>query len=213
MHVEQMTVGMFQSNCFIASCDETKEAVVIDAGDEGDRIVGYVEENDLDVKMIVNTHAHIDHVSGLPAVVAALRVSVVMHRSEMLIYDSLDEQAGMFGLKGPGSVKIERFIDEGDLVIFGKSKGKVLHTPGHSPGGITIVFEEENPKVAFVGDVLFQGSIGRTDLSGADHDVMMNTLENVIMKLPDDMIVYSGHGPPTTIGREKQSNPFLTQFG
>jgi glyoxylase-like metal-dependent hydrolase (beta-lactamase superfamily II) len=202
-----ITVGVFQSNCFIASCEDTGEAVVIDAGDDAATILSAVA--DLDVKMIVNTHAHLDHVGALPAVKKELGVPVLMHKSEMDIYQRLPQQAAMFGLVAPELVEIDRFIAEGDEVEFGNLKAKVIETPGHSPGGICLVFKDLTPPQAFVGDVLFNGSIGRTDLYGADHSAMMTTLKNVIMNLPDDMVAYSGHGPETTIGHEKRTNPFL----
>ena len=208
-----LTVGAFQSNCFIASCEETSEAIIIDACDEAERILDVIRDLRLQVKMIVNTHAHIDHVTALPAVVSALSVPVVMHKDEMSVYEILPQQASLFGLEAPAQVTIDRFIAEGDLISFGKVSGRVIETPGHSPGGVSLLFDDEQPPRVFVGDVLFQGSIGRTDLLGSDHGQMMDTLKNVIMKLPDDAIVHPGHGPETTIGAEKQTNPFLLQIG
>lgn len=209
MHVEMLTVGPFQSNCFIAACEETKEAIIIDACDEADRIVGFVRDNNLDAKLVFETHAHIDHVSALAGVVSALSVPVLMHKSEMLLYDNLDQAAMMFGLSIPKRVAIDRFVKGGDTVAVGKWTGTLIDTPGHSPGGLTLLFHDTDPPRAFVGDVLFHGSIGRTDLPGADHGVMMSTLKNTIMKLADNTVVYSGHGPQTTIGVEKTTNPFL----
>jgi glyoxylase-like metal-dependent hydrolase (beta-lactamase superfamily II) len=203
-----ITVGPFQSNCFVASCDKTGEAIIIDAGDDAAIILDAV--SGLDVKMIVNTHAHLDHVGALHAVKKALGVPVLMHKNEMDIYERLPQQAAMFGLPAPELTEIDRFIAEGDQVEFGNCRAKVIESPGHSPGGICLVFEDLSPPRAFVGDVLFHGSIGRTDLYGSDHAVMMMTLKNVIMKLPDDMVAYSGHGPKTTVGHEKATNPFLT---
>jgi len=208
-----LTVGLFQSNCFVASCEETKEAIVIDACDEADRILGYVEREGLDVKMIVNTHSHIDHVTALPEVKAALGVPVVMHENELELYKGIPQQAAMFGIAAPGLVEIDRYIKEGDTISFGKFTGEVIDTPGHSPGGITLVFRDESPPKAFVGDVLFEGSIGRIDLPGSDEQEMIASLRKIVKTLPDDMVVYSGHGRETTIGREKKTNPFLLQLG
>jgi hydroxyacylglutathione hydrolase len=210
MRVEMLTVGPFQSNCFIAACEETNEAIIVDACDEADRIVGFVRDNKLEVKMILETHAHIDHVSALAGVVTALSVPVLMHKNEMVLYENLDTAAMMFGLTAPETVKIDRFVKGGETIAVGKLNGRLIDTPGHSPGGLTLMFESADPPRAFVGDVLFHGSIGRTDLPGADHAVMISTLKNVIMKLPDSTVVYSGHGPQTTIGLEKMTNPFLT---
>ena len=209
MHVEMLSVGPFQSNCFIAACEDTKEAIIIDACDEADRIVGFVRDHNLNAKLIFETHAHIDHVSALAGVVSALSVPVLMNRNEMLLYDSLDQAAMMFGLSAPKKVTIDRFVKGGDTITVGKWTGRLIDTPGHSPGGLTLLFDDTDPPRAFVGDVLFHGSIGRTDLPGADHGVMMSTLKDAIMKLADNTIVYSGHGPQTTIGVEKTTNPFL----
>lgn len=207
MRVEMITVGVFQSNCFVASCEETGEAIIIDAGDDAEAILDRVR--DLDVKLIFNTHAHMDHVGALAAVKKALSVPVLMSQDEMDIYRRLPEQGAMFGVPAPELVEIDGFVSGGDMVEFGKLRGRVIETPGHSPGGVCLVFDDLSPPIAFVGDVLFRGSIGRTDLPGANHETMIETLRDVIMKLPDDMIAYPGHGPETTIGFEKQSNPFL----
>ncbi len=209
MRVDVLTVGMFQSNCFIVSCEKTNEAIIIDAGDEGERIVDYVKRANLDVKMIVCTHGHIDHVAGLSAVRRAISAPVVMHKDEITLYEHVDRQAMLFGVSAPGTVKIDKFVAHGDKLTFGNLTGEVVHTPGHSPGGISIAFRNEKPPVIFVGDVLFRGSIGRTDLMGASERQMAKTLKDIILELPDDMVVYPGHGPETTIGIERRTNPFL----
>ena len=207
-----LTVGLFQSNCFIVSCPETSEGIIVDACDDPERILQYVRDNELEVKFVVNTHAHIDHVMALADVVEALSVPVLMHKAEMSVYNAIPNQAVMFGLREPKLVKIDRYIAEGDAVEFGTLTGRVVESPGHSPGGICLLFDSAKPPRGFVGDVVFRGSIGRTDLPGADHMRMIETLRNVIMKLPDDMIIYSGHGPATTIAQEKMSNPFLLEL-
>jgi hydroxyacylglutathione hydrolase len=209
VRTDTLTVGMFQSNCYVVSCEQTKQAIVVDPGDEGNRIVTHVKREGLDVRMIVCTHGHIDHVAALPEVTAALKAPVVMHKDELPLYQHLDRQAALFGLATPGMVKIDRFVSNGDVITFGNLTGEIIHTPGHSPGGISIVFNHEKPPVIFVGDVLFRGSIGRTDLMGASERQMTKTLQNIILELPDEMVVYSGHGPETTIQIEKRSNPFL----
>jgi glyoxylase-like metal-dependent hydrolase (beta-lactamase superfamily II) len=209
MNVAVLEVGPFLSNCFVVSCEETNEAIIVDAGDDASNILAYVEDKGLEVQMVVCTHAHIDHVSALAHVTLALSVPALLHRNELPIYEHLPEAARMFGLPIPETTKIERFVAGGDEIKFGKVTGRVVETPGHSPGGITLVFEDATPPTAFVGDVLFQGSIGRTDLPGSNHAVMMSTLKDTIMTMPDDMVVYSGHGPATTIGTEKKTNPFL----
>jgi glyoxylase-like metal-dependent hydrolase (beta-lactamase superfamily II) len=211
IRVDTLTVGMFASNSYVVSCEKTKEAIIIDAGDEGDRIVGHVKESGLDARLLVLTHGHIDHVSAVPAVVQALGVPIAMHKDELPLYERVDHQAMLFGLRNPGTVPVDRFLADGDEVAFGDLTARVIHMPGHSPGGIALAFDSTDPPRVFVGDVLFQGSIGRTDLMGASHPQMMKTLKNVVLELPDDMVVYSGHGPDTTIGAERRSNPFLLE--
>ena len=148
MRVEMLTVGLFQSNCFIVSCEETNAAIVVDACDEADRILAYIESEKLDVKMIVNTHSHIDHITALPAVKSALGVPVVMHENELELYKAIPQQAAMFGIAAPELVEIDRYIKEGDRISFGTCSGDVVDTPGHSPGrrGFVRVANAEIPE-------------------------------------------------------------------
>jgi glyoxylase-like metal-dependent hydrolase (beta-lactamase superfamily II) len=208
LRIQAITVGPFQSNCYVAACEETNEAVIFDAGDEAARILATVRAMGVEVKAVINTHAHIDHVAGLAGVVDALGVPVFMHRDDAPVYDALAQAAQMFGLPVPRRVEIHDWLEEGEIVRIGKVKGDVMLMPGHTPGHIIVVFRGETPPRAIVGDVLFQGSIGRTDLPGGDHAVMMETLTR-FLPMPDDTIVYPGHGPETTIGDEKKWNPFL----
>lgn len=208
IRIQSLTVGPFQSNCHIVACERTGEAVIFDAGDEAPRILATVRAMNVNVKAVINTHAHIDHVSGLAPVVEALGVPVFMHHADVPIYDTLAESAMLFDLPVPGQVKIHRWLEEGEIVHFGDLEGRVMLMPGHTPGHIIVVFDRTTPPRAIVGDVLFQGSIGRTDLPGGDHAAMMQTLRR-FLPMPDDMIVYPGHGPETTIGAEKKWNPFL----
>lgn len=206
--IESLTVGPFQSNCHVVACGETGEAVIFDAGDEAPRILGAVAAMGVDVKAVVNTHAHIDHVAGLAGVVEALAVPVFMHRDDEPAYRAVGQQALMFGLPMPRAVPIQRWLVEGDTLRVGNLRGVVMLMPGHTPGHIIVVFPDETPPRAVVGDVLFQGSIGRTDLPGGDHDAMMRTLER-FLAMADDTVVHCGHGPDTTVGEEKRWNPFL----
>ena len=206
--IESLMVGPFQSNCHIVACTETNDAVIFDAGDDADRILSLVKKMGVTVKAVVNTHAHLDHIAGLAGVVEVLGVPVFMHREALPTYEAAGQQALMFGLQPPRTVPIQGWLEEGDVVNIGTLRGDVMLMPGHTPGHIIAVFRDEKPPRAIVGDVLFQGSIGRTDLPGGDHAVMMQTLER-FLPMPDDMIVYSGHGPETTIGEEKRWNPFL----
>ncbi|MEJ2720739.1 MAG: MBL fold metallo-hydrolase [bacterium] len=199
MRVDALTVGMFQSNAYIVSCEKTKEAVLIDAGDEADRIVNRIRSEELELKMIVATHGHIDHVGALPEISETLSVPVFMHRDELPVYRGIDRQAMLFGLQSPQILDIENFLADGDRIQIGELAGRVIHTPGHSPGGITIAFDAEEPPRAFVGDVLFRGSIGRTDLMGANPRKMFDVLKNVFLAMPDETVIYSGHGPDTKL--------------
>ena len=205
MIIEQLEVGVFAENCYIVGCKETREGIVIDPGDEVARISRKIGEMDLQIKYILVTHAHLDHVKELNALNEDLKVPVLMHRDDQFLLDNLPAQAAAFGLTCSGIPKVDKYIEEGEKVEFGKISFNVLQTPGHSPGSVTYATEG----LAFSGDVLFDGSIGRTDLPGGDFNILINTIKTKLFPLGEGTIVYSGHGPPTTIGREKESNPFL----
>ena len=207
--IQMLPLGMFQSNCYIVSCSETREGVVIDAGDEGEVILKAIDRLHVNIKAILETHAHLDHVGALDEVQPALGVPVYMHKDEIPVYNMLSQQAAMFGLQPPRTVSIDKTLKDGDEIAIGKLTAKVLHAPGHSPGSVCYYFADESPPRIVVGDVLFKGSIGRTDLPGGSYETIIETLTNVILPLPDDTIVYSGHGPETTIREEKKFNPFL----
>ncbi len=209
IQIDSLTVGMFQSNCYIVSCPETNDAVIVDAGDEAHRILDTVATLGVSVKAVINTHAHLDHVAGLPGVVEALGVPVWMHRADMPVYESVEQQAAMFDLAAPGRVEIDRFLEDGEVVRIGNLEAKVVLTPGHSPGSVCLLFEGTDPARIICGDVLFKGSIGRTDLPGGDHQTLVNTLTRSFLPLSDDTVVYPGHGPATTMGNEKATNPFV----
>jgi glyoxylase-like metal-dependent hydrolase (beta-lactamase superfamily II) len=209
IQVEMLPLGMFQSNCYIVSCSETGEGVIVDAGDEGEVILDTVDRMNVRIQAILETHGHIDHVSALGEVVPALGVPVYMHKHEIPVYETIEHHATMFGLPTPDRVKIDRLLEDGEEIQIGKLTATVIHSPGHSPGSVCFHFPEESPPRIIVGDVLFKGSIGRTDLPGGSYGTIIETLVNVFLPLPDETIVYSGHGPETTIGEEKRFNPFL----
>jgi hydroxyacylglutathione hydrolase len=209
IQIDSVTVGMFQSNCYIVSCPETKDAVIVDAGDEAHRILETVSALGVNVTAVINTHAHLDHVAGLPGVVDALGVPVWMHRADMSVYESLEQQAAMFGLTAPKRVEIDRFLEDGETIRVGKLEASVVLTPGHSPGSVCVHFQGTDPPRLICGDVLFMGSIGRTDLPGGDYQTIVDTLTNTFLPLADDTVVYPGHGPATTMGNEKATNPFV----
>jgi glyoxylase-like metal-dependent hydrolase (beta-lactamase superfamily II) len=207
--IQMLSLGMFQSNCFIVSCGDTREGVVIDAGDEGEVILRTIDRLHINIKAILETHAHVDHVGALDEVKPALGVPVYMHKDELPMYGMISKQASMFGLKPPKTVSIDKTLEDGDEIQIGKLTAKVIHSPGHSPGSVCFYFANESPPRIIVGDVLFKGSIGRTDLPGGNYGTIMETLKNVFLPLPGETIVYSGHGPETTIAEEKRFNPFL----
>lgn len=209
IQVEMLSLGMFQSNCFIVSCSETRQGVIVDAGDEAETILAAIDRLHVRVTAILETHAHLDHVGALYEIVPALGVPVCMHKDELKVYENIKPQSAMFGLQAPRRVNVDKVLETGERIQFGKLTAEVLHTPGHSPGSVSFYFASETPPRVFVGDVLFNGSIGRTDLPGGSYGTIVETLTNVFLPLPDETIVYSGHGPETTIGYEKKFNPFL----
>ncbi len=205
-----LTVGPFQSNVVLVWCPRTRDAVLFDAGDDAASILALIEEVGAKVKAVVLTHAHIDHVSALAAVVSALDgVPVFMHKAEIPIYDMLAAQAAMFGLDAPQKVSIQGYIADGETLHIGDNDVGAIHAPGHSPGSLCFRFQGERGPELVAGDTLFMGSIGRTDLPGSNHNDMMRTLREVFLPMPDELVVHPGHGPSTTIGQEKQTNPFV----
>ena len=209
MQIETLSVGPFQSNCYIVACEQTDDAVIIDCGDEAPRILAAVERLGVNVRAIVNTHSHLDHVAALADVVDVLGVPVLMHADEMPVYDMLESQAAMFGLVAPRQVGIDRFVEHGENIEVGRLSAEVLLAPGHSPGSICLVFAGEAETVVFAGDVLFRGSIGRTDLPGGSYETIVETLRTLFVPMSDETIIYPGHGPATTMGEEKRTNPFV----
>lgn len=206
MIVERLEVGAFAENCYIVGCEETRHGVVIDPGDEIERIIGRIGQLHLDIQLVLLTHAHLDHVKELNAFKREIDVPVLMHKDDLFLLESLPEQAAAFGMVASGIPTIDRYVDEGEAVDCGKLRFEILHTPGHSPGSVTYI----EKGVAFVGDVLFAGSIGRTDLPGGDFETLIRSIRTKLLPMGDETEVYSGHGPPTTIGRERKFNPFLT---
>lgn len=208
MIVEKLEVGVFAENCYIVGCEQTGEGVVLDPGDEIDRILARVESLSLQIQEVWLTHAHLDHVKELKALQARLPVPVRMHREDEFLLQAMPAQAAAFGLATSGVPRVDAYVEEGDVLHVGKLRFEVLHTPGHSPGSVTYV----TSGAAFVGDVLFAGSIGRTDLPGGDYQVLMRSITEKLLPLGDATEVFPGHGPTTTIGQERTTNPFLIQL-
>lgn len=222
MIIEEITVTAFEQHTRVVGCEETKLAICIDPGEDSRRIVGALERNGLRLQAIALTHAHMDHVGGVAAL-KKLRpeAEVILHRADEPLYRDLPEQPAWIGI--PRSrwaalgfnyaepPKIDKYWEDGETYSVGRLAFKVIHCPGHTPGHV-VLFSEAERKV-FVGDCLFAGSIGRTDLPGGSTEQLMDSLMNKIVPLGDDVEVYSGHGPVTTIGRERLTNPFLQGRG
>lgn len=204
--IRELVVGPIMANCYILGCEETREAVVIDPGDESEHILTVLDEEKLTLKYIINTHGHFDHVGANGELKAATKADILIHSQDEPMLSQLTNAARGFGLDGvENSPPADRTIDEGDEIVFGNIRLKVIHTPGHSRGGIAL----HTDTMVFVGDSLFAGSIGRTDLPGGDYQTLIASIKDKLFQLPDETVVFTGHGPRTTIGREKMANPFV----
>lgn len=204
MIIRTMPVGPLQANCFIVGCRETRHAAVIDPGGDADKILLALAKDQLTLKVIINTHGHFDHVSGNKAVKNASSAELMIHPQDAPMLGKSARDAAMWGLRSEDSPDPDRLLEDGDTVTVGTIQFKVLHTPGHTPGGISLHAD----KSVFVGDTLFSGSIGRTDFAGGDYKTLINSIQTKLFVLPEDVVVYTGHMESTTIGREKRYNPF-----
>jgi glyoxylase-like metal-dependent hydrolase (beta-lactamase superfamily II) len=207
---EILPVGMLACNCSILGDESTGEAVVIDPGDDIEEVQRILAKHHLRVKYIVATHAHIDHVGGIEKLKQATGAAVLMHQSDLPLYKNLALQAEWLGVAAPGVTDVDQFLKEGDSLRCGKLSLEVLHTPGHSPGSLSLHLPGENQRI-LSGDTLFQGSIGRTDLWGGSMDEILRSIRTRLLIFPDETPVFPGHGAPTTIGEERESNPFLQE--
>ena len=206
---EIIPVGPLQCNCSVVGDESTREAMVIDPGDNIAEIMDIVHRHGLTVKQIVITHAHIDHVGGAMKLKQLTGAPLLLNQNDTTLLKMLDVQATWIGVAPPGPVLVDQSIGDADKVRAGSLQATVLHTPGHTEGSVCLFFEEERRLIA--GDTLFAGSIGRTDLPGGDYKKIMSSLHSRVLALPDDTIVIPGHGPSTTIGDERESNPFLVR--
>jgi hydroxyacylglutathione hydrolase len=204
---EILPVGPLRCNCSIIGDETTHEAMVIDPGDEVEDILALLSKHRLQVKQIVITHAHIDHVGGAMKLRAATGAPILLNQNDYALLKMLDVQAAWIGVPAPGNIEIDRSVTTGESVSAGSHSATILHTPGHTEGSICLYFETEKKLIA--GDTLFAGSIGRIDLPGGSMQKIMRSLHDTVMALPDETVVVPGHGELTTIGDERESNPFL----
>jgi hydroxyacylglutathione hydrolase len=200
-----LTLGPFETNAFVWACERTREAAVVDVGFEPERALAIVRENDLRVRYLLNTHAHYDHVAAMHAVQVAIGGDYWLHPDDRFLLDGLPQQGAMFGLPPatpPGPV---HSLANGQTIEIGDERMTVLHTPGHTPGSVTFRHQDD----LWVGDVLFAGSIGRTDMPGGEFEVLVRTIRTILFPLGDGLRVHPGHGPDTTLGAERRFNPFV----
>jgi glyoxylase-like metal-dependent hydrolase (beta-lactamase superfamily II) len=211
MIIESQASGPFMKNGFIVACEDTREAVYIDPGDEVQDLLSFVARHELTVRHILLTHAHVDHVTGVAAAKRALGAPVYLHRDDLFLYERAVEMGVMFGLTVEPQPPIDVFYAPGKTIGFGTLEARPYHTPGHCPGGVCLSIGATGTTGTnlFVGDTLFAGSIGRTDLPGGDYATLIASIRTVLFAFGDDAVVHPGHGPDTTIGRERRTNPFL----
>ena len=205
MIIKTLPVGPIMANCFIVGCEETMQAAVIDPGDEAGKILQAVADLNLEVKIIINTHGHFDHVSANKGISAATNAPILIHALDAPMLEQISASAANWGLSVENSPAPDRTLNDGDTITFGQITFNVLHTPGHTPGGISLFTDGH----VFVGDTLFAGSIGRTDFPGGDFETLKSSIQDKLFTLGDDVQVYTGHGPETNIGHERQHNPFV----
>ena len=210
---EILPVGWLQCNCSIFGDREGGEAIVIDPGDEIERILSVLRRHRLKLKLIAVTHAHIDHIGGAKKLKEATGAPVYLNEADLWLYRAMAQQAQMIGLPAPPeTTSIDAPLNEGDVIRVGPASGSILYTPGHTQGSVCLYFPDAGGKILFAGDTLFQGSIGRTDLPGGDTVEILRSLRTKVLALDDDTVVVPGHGPLTTIGRERVENPFLQRW-
>jgi hydroxyacylglutathione hydrolase len=206
MIIKTVIVGPLDVNCYILGCEDTKEAAIIDPGDNADEIIKVIDEEGLNPGFIINTHAHFDHVGGVKTIKEHFKINFFLHEEDLFLIENVSEQATAFGLNPIPKPDVDKFVNNGDKISLGNKVINVIHTPGHSPGCVCYYIDNN----VFVGDTMFAGSIGRTDLPGGSYETLINSIKERLFPLGDSTIVYPGHGPSTTIEKERKHNPFLT---
>lgn len=211
MILEIRAVPPFFKNGFVLGCEKTREGIVIDPGDEVDELLAAVKSHALEIRYILLTHAHIDHITGVGTAKKALGAPVGLHKADLFLYQAVPQQGQMLGVRADPQPDVDFFFDGAGPWRFGSYGAWVHHTPGHCPGGVCLAIgrDTDSERTLFVGDTLFAGSIGRVDLPGGDLSTLLNSIRTVLFPFPDDTVVYPGHGESTTIGVEKRTNPFL----
>ena len=207
MILEKFVVGPLEENTYVIADEATKEAIVIDPGDESDRVVDFIKDKGLQAKSIICTHAHFDHVGATGDIKKATGGKILIHRNDMEVYETAKDQAAFWGYDIDDIPHPDGFLDEGDDIRVGNLNFKVMHTPGHSPGGLCLYGEG----ILLTGDTIFKGSVGRTDFPGGSAEELKKSFRR-LLGLPEDTKIYSGHGPDTSVGIEKKTNFFVSEF-
>ena len=205
--VDTLVVGPIEENCYVLKDEETNEGVIIDAGDNGQEILAYVKDNGIDVKLLVNTHGHWDHIGAADVLRDALGAQLAIHREDAPMLTASEEEMAVYSVFVGKKKPAEILLEDGDVINFGKSSLKVIHTPGHTKGGICLY----GGGCLFSGDTLFASSVGRTDLPGGDYHEILHSVNVALAQVADETKVYPGHGPASRMGRERRCNPYLQQ--
>lgn len=207
MIFDVIVVGPLGVNCFILGCEQTKQALVVDPGGDTDSILAKVKELGLTVTGLINTHGHFDHVGGNRQMIEVTNAPLWIHSADATMLGRVAQVSSMYGLPGENSPDADHFLADGMSIPFGNCSVRVIHTPGHTPGGCCLYLEPQ--QTIITGDTLFADGVGRTDLPGGSHDQLLTSIRTRLFVLPDQVVVWPGHGPSTTIGHEKRHNPYL----
>lgn len=205
MRIEVIPVSPLQQNARLVICEDTNEAILIDPGYNSERIIEKIKDTGVTVKFILATHGHIDHIGAVKAVKDILGIPFYMNKEDLIFFDSLLQHSMMFGMPNCQVPEVDVYVNNGETFSFGNLKIQSIHTPGHSPGSISYLIGND----IFTGDVIFSGSIGRTDLPGGSFQILEKSIKERLYTLPSDVVIHPGHGPSTTVGHEKSTNPFV----